>query len=321
MRSNRKFAVAVMTGAVGAAVIAVASVAWACTPAAYIGSIDPESGPSGSPVNMTARNFNPGPVEILWDSHNGPPLATTNGPSFSVSFTIPDVTPGNYTVLAVQRSGNTIVGKAAVPFEVTPASATHSGGYTSSSSPEDGSGSGGENTSGSTTSSDGSRQARDTTDQDSASDTSPSSAASNGGAAFPSESPQPESTTQSSGGQAKATNAVRPGEGPSSDRRTAERAAESVAGADGNRAVAGSERGYAGTASSRSVAADLWSGFNSGDTDRVARFDGTPAPAAPIPLEAVVAGLLSLGVMALFIGFAAAEFGRRRATVGASNRP
>lgn len=66
--------------------------------------------------------------------------------------------------------------------------------------------------------------------------------------------------------------------------------------------------------SERSATADLWSGFRSGSTP------STLAPPAGEEPErgsssalAVGAGLLGLGAMALFAGFAVAEVRRRRA--------
>lgn len=321
MRTTRNGTVTALVAAVGATVMAFAGAAWACTPHAYVGSIDPEAGPAGSRVTMTANDFNPGPVEIRWNGTNGPQLATANGPSFAVSFTIPSVDPGSYTVLAVQRSGDTILGKAPVAFEVTPSAPSHTGGYSSSS--EGDGGSGGQDASGSTESSDGS--ATSGTDQASSggsgSDASSSTANSNGGTAFPSEP----STAASSGEAASsstATGARHPSTGGSTSRQEAGSGTQSSAGAEeaAGPASLASEEASPSTdiASPRSLAADLWSGFRSGDSTRRAALTDAPAQ-APVSAAAVAGGVFSLALLAMFVGFVVAEAGRRRVTATTNN--
>lgn len=60
-------------------------------------------------------------VQIHWNSLNGPVLATTAGPNFSVPVQVPQVTPGVYYVVAADQAGTI---KMAQTLEVTgPASA------------------------------------------------------------------------------------------------------------------------------------------------------------------------------------------------------
>lgn len=106
--------VAVLTAALGAV-----AVAWACTPTADM-TIDPGSARAGMPVTITGTGFDQGIVEIRMDSTSSAPLATAQGPSFSVTLTVPETSPGYHTFGAVGYNAEGVaVGEASVPFEVT----------------------------------------------------------------------------------------------------------------------------------------------------------------------------------------------------------
>lgn len=84
--------------------LAGASFAWACAPQATV-KADPSSGVSGSRVKVSATGFRDAPVAIYWGSATGPVLATQNGPSFSVTVTIPKASPGVHYITA-QHTGD-----------------------------------------------------------------------------------------------------------------------------------------------------------------------------------------------------------------------
>lgn len=84
--------------------LAGASFAWACAPQATV-SARPSSGLAGSQITVSAAGFREAPVAIYWGSESGPVLATHNGPTFSVSVTIPKASPGVYYITA-QHTGD-----------------------------------------------------------------------------------------------------------------------------------------------------------------------------------------------------------------------
>lgn len=76
--------------------------AWACTEAATI-SLGANSGPAGTPVNVTGSSFAQGPVEVRWNSRTGEILGTGQGPDFTISITPPAGTPPEvYYIVAIQ---------------------------------------------------------------------------------------------------------------------------------------------------------------------------------------------------------------------------
>lgn len=95
--------------------------AWACVPQARLVSIDPSSsGPPGSVVTVEGLAFDPGPAEVRWNASDGPRLATTTGPDFSVPVTIPTAAAGLYSIVVLSRAPDGSVGNAgSAAFEVT----------------------------------------------------------------------------------------------------------------------------------------------------------------------------------------------------------
>ncbi|HET7487843.1 MAG TPA: hypothetical protein VFJ85_07935 [Acidimicrobiales bacterium] len=106
----------------GAAVVAgAASGAWACVPQPVL-TVEPQaSGAPGARITVDGM-FVDGDVEIRWNGVDGPELATTSGPHFSVAATVPEAVDGLYAILAVSRAPDgsvNSVGRA--PFLVTSA--------------------------------------------------------------------------------------------------------------------------------------------------------------------------------------------------------
>ncbi|MGH2810872.1 MAG: hypothetical protein ACRDIA_08320 [Actinomycetota bacterium] len=88
-----------------AALLALAAVAWACTPSAYLYPISPGGGQPGSEVTVRGGQFGTGTVEIRWASDNGRLLGTALGPEFSTKVTLPDRAEGVHYIVAVARDG------------------------------------------------------------------------------------------------------------------------------------------------------------------------------------------------------------------------
>jgi hypothetical protein len=97
--------------------VAGAGAAWACAPVGHAPSltfsVDPERAAAGETVTVAGSDFN-GPVDIRWDANDGDVLATTTGTSFSVTVTVPESTPGQHLLVAMD--GDTRVD--VVPLEV-----------------------------------------------------------------------------------------------------------------------------------------------------------------------------------------------------------
>ena len=85
-----------------AAVVAWAGVAWACTAVAEV-EIVGDAGRPGSQTVVKGRLFESGPVQLRWNSKDGPLLATATGPEFVMPVTIPDVPAGVSHIVGVQR--------------------------------------------------------------------------------------------------------------------------------------------------------------------------------------------------------------------------
>jgi len=123
-RRNRKTAVAVITSAF---LVGLASLAWACTVNPFI-SLRSLTGPGGTSVAVTGASFTPDtPVQIRWNSSEGPVVGAAQGPAFSVDVAPPAGTAaGFYYIVAVQentKSGQAATGptKAAEVFHLTTA--------------------------------------------------------------------------------------------------------------------------------------------------------------------------------------------------------
>jgi len=92
--------------------------AWACTPQTIITQLRPLSGPAGTMLSIGGST--PTPVEIRWNSADGPVLTSASGPQFSVSAAIPaNAKPGVYYLLSNGRALETFqvtsAGQAASP--------------------------------------------------------------------------------------------------------------------------------------------------------------------------------------------------------------
>lgn len=293
---------------VAAVVLGAASFAWACTPQARVSGMSPDSGTPGSKTTLSAENFTPGPVEIRWNGSSGRELATAQGPSFSVNVIIPNVRPGFYTIVAVQRNGTSIVGKASSTFEVIPASATESGGYTYAGGTSE-QGPQGAATEGSVNGSQPSRGTSSPTPGNTQGGALPAGSQSygNAGAAFPSES-----------GTSAAAGEVAVGSQGSRSVGSVAGSRAATAGGMAKEASSGTATDVAATSEvdepavrSGSALGDMWSGFEDGSMKSDASLtEPAVGVATPSPLAAG-GGILSLGLLAMFAGFGAAEARRR----------
>ncbi|MGH2705073.1 MAG: hypothetical protein ACRDJ4_08260 [Actinomycetota bacterium] len=111
------------------------SLAWACGPAASL-KISPDSGPPGTQITLSGRDFPAGPVTISFGS-NATSLAQALGPTFSVAAEIPDVSPGVYYVIGTATANGytwktvaafKVLAPAAIPSP-TPSTSADAGAY------------------------------------------------------------------------------------------------------------------------------------------------------------------------------------------------
>ena len=81
-------------------------VAWACVPSSSM-TVRADSGIPGTTVRVAANGFQPGQIQIRWDSPTGPVLKETTGPPFEAEVQIPsDARPGLHYVVTTGRSPN-----------------------------------------------------------------------------------------------------------------------------------------------------------------------------------------------------------------------
>jgi len=108
--------------ALGTALAAVASFAWACSPQSTIFPTGPQSGAAGSRIAVQGTVNASGSAEIRWNSSTGPVIGSTplTGNSFSIEATIPPASPGVYYMVLVAANNTS----ARAAFEVVPASPT-----------------------------------------------------------------------------------------------------------------------------------------------------------------------------------------------------
>ena len=85
---------------------------WACVPLRSVLTVLPQpSGAPGSKVDVVGIGFNEGErVEVRWNALDGPQLAGATGPDFTASVTIPTASEGLYSLVAVSRDVNGVVG-------------------------------------------------------------------------------------------------------------------------------------------------------------------------------------------------------------------
>lgn len=118
---------AVLAAGVFALVLGGASAAWACTYLPTVIGLSSTSAPSGSTVEVFGQGVGLAgePVELRWNSVEGPIVATTlstagdNRTEFAATMTVPDVAPGVYVVLAMDPTGQTTE-PTRTTFQVTP---------------------------------------------------------------------------------------------------------------------------------------------------------------------------------------------------------
>lgn len=85
---------------------------WACVPQPFV-SISPQaSGPAGTQVTVSAVAIT-GDVEVRWNNLQGMELGKGTGPMLSAPITIPDVPPGLYSVVILERHPDGGVGNTA----------------------------------------------------------------------------------------------------------------------------------------------------------------------------------------------------------------
>lgn len=84
-------------------------------------TVNPASGTGGSTATVTGSTFAAEPVEIHWDSIGGPLIGSASGPNFSTSVTIPNVSSGDYHIIAFSRDpGGVPRAGPTAAFKVTP---------------------------------------------------------------------------------------------------------------------------------------------------------------------------------------------------------
>lgn len=307
---------------IAVAVVVATSLAWACSPSAYV-EVNPATGPVGSTVTVTGNAFNSGPVEIRWNAISGRSLGTAAGPGFSVGVKIPEAKPGGHVIVVVQYVNGLIVGRSQAAFEV--ASTEASGTTASGDGATSRSASGGSRT-GSTANS-GTATVPADSGTGTEAEASPVASATPGAttsSGLAGESAPAAATAESTGGTRAAPQGT-----SSTGRQGAANSNSTVSGA-GPASLAPSspapvddkvpnERsgGAASAPSARTATADLWGGFAGGDSPVAGPgLVGPDAASGSGDSAAIGVGLLSLGLIALGSGFGIAETRRRRATTG-----
>lgn len=98
-----------------------ASVAWACVPQPLLAVVPRASGRPGAEVTVHGLSFGPGKVEVRWNALDGPHLADSTGPDFSVSVKVPEVPTGLYALVVLTRGPDgSITQRASTAFDVRP---------------------------------------------------------------------------------------------------------------------------------------------------------------------------------------------------------
>ena len=290
-----------------AALLGGASLAWACGPQAHI-SVDPSSGPPGGEIRVTGSEFTTAsepegmPVEIRWNSVNGPLLAEARGPKFTKVVTVPKVPEDDYVIVAISsedEKGNVFRPSAAFTVKKEGREPVTTG---STSGRESRGGAKSTTTSGSPAQSGGGK-------------TTAVSRGAAQGSTVPDEAP-----SLQAGGRSVAEVGERSLQAAGRDRPTGVTSrvfAASVGAGQRVGEAAPDAAGSSGTGlvSERSASGDLRSGFAS--PDRPSLLPGFAEPVVPAEGPgsslALGIGLLSLGLVTLFAGFLVAELRRRRA--------
>lgn len=307
---------------IGTTIVTAGALAFACTTATYF-TLSPDRGPAGSIVTVTAGETSaPGPVTIRWNGTDGPVLATTNGPSFSVRVRIPaDAELGVGTVVAVQEGAS--VGRDA--FEVTPGtySDTNAEDPQLTGSPQRSS------TGGSTLGagrSSGPANTSDATNDEgeepvtavggSPGRSDPAATRQNGAEGRRGDGPGISAIAHAQPATTDGLATARAGDsGATTGSRTALTSVPQGAGADNVPAADPSGPlalvDAAGTPSSRTSAADLWGGFAAGAIAGPSLDGNSRSADASWSIGAAMAIAIA-GLLAMLAGFAVAEVRRRR---------
>lgn len=115
MRRRHRRLVPAMLAVLALALLA-ASLASACTEKAEL-RVRPTSGPPGTEATVAGNMFGNGKVDVHWNKASGPLLRRVEGPRFTIQETIPPAEAGVYYIKAVaKRDGRTWTASAA--FEV-----------------------------------------------------------------------------------------------------------------------------------------------------------------------------------------------------------
>ena len=130
MRVTRRRLVGLFGGA-GAALVALAAAAYACTNLATL-NLSTSTGRPGSQITVTGSSFRgicvcgpqmpPTPVQIRWGGVQGQVLVevTPDAPgTLSAAFTVPDAKPGYYVIVASQHDPNTGIDAYGTPARAT----------------------------------------------------------------------------------------------------------------------------------------------------------------------------------------------------------
>lgn len=325
-------ALALMVVALGGA-----SVAWACSaqPHAGIGG-GQTSGPVGTQVTVTGRDFDPGPVQVRWNSKSGQLLGEGQGPTFSVPITIPQAPAGVHYIVAVQPLGGAT---ASLAFEVTAPARTTTNSTTNNSGTTSASASGAEeetttnSSSTQTTAANNSKATTSETDPNPAGNSTNQSTANTSPARSSDEQPNsqvaasPAASPASSPGPAGAAPVA--AVSPATSQTRSASANPAVVTTPAGQAVFGGSSATpvvppaeADKASAATVSGDTWSGFASGAKPSLLSGEfitSNPGSGSGSGLGIGV-GLIGAGLVALFAGFAVAESSRKRAFAGTQRR-
>lgn len=116
---------------------------WACAPQPFVTLQPGASGPPGTAITIAGRNFGSGIVEVRWNAFDGSLLASTQGPEFTASASIPQAADGLYNLIIFRRDVDNSAGLSiSAPFQVT-RSLDPSGNRAPARSPASGGGSSG----------------------------------------------------------------------------------------------------------------------------------------------------------------------------------
>ncbi|MFN2503023.1 MAG: hypothetical protein ABR540_02105, partial [Acidimicrobiales bacterium] len=316
MTRVRKSIVVSAIGA-GAALLLVASSAWACLGNEVSPTISffPNQGLPGSTVTVSGKAWSPAPVEIRWRGAGGPVLASEYGREFSVAVAVPEAAAGVYEIVAVQgavaKSAPFRVVAAAAPAESPSGAGSPAGGTSVSTS--GGADSAPANVSPGLGGIPVAPPAESNTVPDPSNSDRASSASAPAGLVPAGALGAPASPSASDAAPDAVAPAARPAPADLASLLSGDRSASAAAEARVPVAAAGAGAAQAEAAPSvRSASSDLWGGF-SGTARRPPSLVDAPGSSASASPGTVAAWMLVCGALALSGGFAMSELRRRRA--------